>query len=119
MNAGPAGIFLWAIARRRPPGQCAGGAGRFLGVESAHAPATGLTGEYLLNGTKYYCTGAVTAHWIPVAALDDQERQVVAYVPRDAAGRGGPEGLAGYGATRDLLAARLTSRMYAYPPGMS
>ena len=43
-------------------------------------------GEYLLNGTKYYCTGAITAHWIPVAALDDQERQVLAYVPRDASG---------------------------------
>jgi SfnB family sulfur acquisition oxidoreductase len=44
------------------------------------------TGEYLLNGTKYYCTGAITAHWIPVAALDGQERQVLAYVPREAAG---------------------------------
>jgi SfnB family sulfur acquisition oxidoreductase len=43
-------------------------------------------GEYLLNGTKYYCTGAITAHWIPVAALDDQERQVLAYVPREASG---------------------------------
>lgn len=43
-------------------------------------------GDYLLNGTKYYCTGAITAHWIPVAALDDQERQVLAYVPRDADG---------------------------------
>lgn len=42
--------------------------------------------EYLLNGTKYYCTGAITAHWIPVAALDDQERQVLAYVPREAPG---------------------------------
>ena len=43
-------------------------------------------GEYLLSGTKYYCTGAITAHWIPVAALDDQERQVLAYVPREASG---------------------------------
>lgn len=43
-------------------------------------------GHYLLNGTKYYCTGAITAHWIPVAALDEQERQLIAYVPRDAAG---------------------------------
>lgn len=43
-------------------------------------------GQYVLNGTKYYCTGAITAHWIPVAALDDQQRLVLAYVPRNAAG---------------------------------
>lgn len=43
-------------------------------------------GEYRLNGTKYYCTGASAAHWIPVAALDDDERLVLAYVRRDAAG---------------------------------
>jgi SfnB family sulfur acquisition oxidoreductase len=43
-------------------------------------------GELRLNGTKYYCTGAITAHWIPVAALDDHERLVLAYVPRNAPG---------------------------------
>ena len=43
-------------------------------------------GELRLNGTKYYCTGAITAHWIPVAALDDDERLVLAYVPRNAPG---------------------------------
>jgi len=46
----------------------------------------GERGGYRLNGTKYYCTGAITSHWIPVAALDDLERQVLAYVPRHAAG---------------------------------
>ena len=44
------------------------------------------SGELRLNGTKYYCTGAITAHWIPVAALDDHERLVLAYVPRNAPG---------------------------------
>lgn len=44
------------------------------------------TGQYRLTGTKYYCTGAILAHWIPVAALDEEERQVLAYVPRDADG---------------------------------
>jgi SfnB family sulfur acquisition oxidoreductase len=43
-------------------------------------------GTFRLNGTKHYCTGALTAHWIPVAALDDDERLVLAYVPRDAPG---------------------------------
>jgi SfnB family sulfur acquisition oxidoreductase len=43
-------------------------------------------GDYLLNGTKYYCTAAIVSHWIPVAALDDEERLVLAYVPRNAPG---------------------------------
>ena len=43
-------------------------------------------GLYRLDGTKHYCTGAILAHWIPVAALDDEERLVLAYVRRDAPG---------------------------------
>lgn len=43
-------------------------------------------GDYKLNGTKYYCTGALLAHWIPVAALDENDRLVLAYVRRNAAG---------------------------------
>ncbi len=43
-------------------------------------------GGYRLNGTKHYCTGAITAHWVPVAALDDEQRLVLAYVPRHAPG---------------------------------
>lgn len=43
-------------------------------------------GGLRLNGTKYYATGALTAHWIPVAALDAEERLVLAYVRRDAPG---------------------------------
>lgn len=39
-----------------------------------------------LNGRKYYCTGALTAQWIPVMTADEQDRLRVAYVPRDAAG---------------------------------
>jgi SfnB family sulfur acquisition oxidoreductase len=42
--------------------------------------------EYHLNGTKYYCTGAIVAHWIPVAALDDSNRLVLAYVRQNAPG---------------------------------
>ena len=41
---------------------------------------------YRLNGTKYYCTGAIVAHWIPVSAIDDEGRSVLAYVRRDAPG---------------------------------
>jgi SfnB family sulfur acquisition oxidoreductase len=50
---------------------------------------TRLTREedaFRLNGTKYYCTGALTAQWIPVAAIDADERQVLAFVRREAEG---------------------------------
>jgi SfnB family sulfur acquisition oxidoreductase len=60
------------------------------GSGSALNLSTRLTVEpgdsYRLNGTKYYCTGAILAHWIPVSAIDDLGRSVLAYVPRDAPG---------------------------------
>jgi len=43
-------------------------------------------GTYRLNGTKHYCTGAIAADWIPVAALDEKERLILAYVRRQAPG---------------------------------
>ncbi len=42
--------------------------------------------DYVLEGTKHYTTGALFAHWLPVAAIDDEQRLVLAYVPRSAAG---------------------------------
>ncbi len=39
-----------------------------------------------LQGRKYYCTGAITARWIGVSALDDAGRLVLAFVERDAPG---------------------------------
>jgi len=41
---------------------------------------------YRLNGTKYYCTGALTADYIPVFALDEEEHLVIAYVDRHSPG---------------------------------
>jgi SfnB family sulfur acquisition oxidoreductase len=38
---------------------------------------------FLLDGRKYYCTGAVTSRWIAVTALNDDGRLVVAFVGRD------------------------------------
>jgi SfnB family sulfur acquisition oxidoreductase len=43
-------------------------------------------GVSTLDGEKFYATGALMAHWIPVLARDDGDNLVVAYVPRDAAG---------------------------------
>ena len=42
--------------------------------------------DYVLDGTKHYTTGALFAHWLPVAAIDDEQRLVLAYVPRTAPG---------------------------------
>jgi SfnB family sulfur acquisition oxidoreductase len=44
---------------------------------------------YVLTGTKYYSTGALFAHWVPVLAqleVDGEDRLHVAYVPHDAPG---------------------------------
>ena len=39
-----------------------------------------------LTGRKYYCTGAITARWIGVSALDGDGRLVLAFVERDSDG---------------------------------
>jgi SfnB family sulfur acquisition oxidoreductase len=43
-------------------------------------------GGLRLTGRKYYCTGAFTARWIGVSALDHDGRLVLAFVERDAPG---------------------------------
>jgi SfnB family sulfur acquisition oxidoreductase len=43
-------------------------------------------GGLRLDGRKYYCTGAISARWIGVTALDDAGRVVLAFVARDAPG---------------------------------
>jgi SfnB family sulfur acquisition oxidoreductase len=45
-----------------------------------------LPGGLRLDGRKYYCTGAISARWIGVSALDDAGRLVLAFVERDAPG---------------------------------
>lgn len=43
-------------------------------------------GKLLLQGEKHYTTGAQFADWLPVAAIDDLGRLVLAYAPRTADG---------------------------------
>jgi SfnB family sulfur acquisition oxidoreductase len=54
---------------------------RLRSVSEGHGPE-GLR----LSGRKYYCTGAISARWIGVSALDDDGRLVLAFVERDAPG---------------------------------
>jgi SfnB family sulfur acquisition oxidoreductase len=41
---------------------------------------------YILNGRKFYSSGALLADWIPVVARNDDDKTVVAFVERDAEG---------------------------------
>ena len=95
-------LFLDALREDGTHGQQAFFFGEVLkGARLGNAQAEKITGSALdlatrllpdedgtlrLNGIKYYCTGALLAHWIPVAAFDEQERFVLAFVPRTAEG---------------------------------
>ena len=41
---------------------------------------------YLLSGEKFYCTGALYAHWVPVRTVDPEGNRVVAIVNRQSEG---------------------------------
>jgi alkylation response protein AidB-like acyl-CoA dehydrogenase len=41
---------------------------------------------YLLTGEKFYCTGALYAHWVPVRTVDPEGNRVVAIVNRQSEG---------------------------------
>jgi SfnB family sulfur acquisition oxidoreductase len=60
------------------------------GTKHAQDLQTRLTrnrhGRLHLTGRKYYCTGALTAAWIAITALDDDDQPVAAFVRRDAEG---------------------------------
>ncbi len=43
-------------------------------------------GTYLINGRKYYTTGALYARWIPVSVRDDEDRVCMVLVERHAPG---------------------------------
>ncbi|MFY0478831.1 SfnB family sulfur acquisition oxidoreductase [Achromobacter marplatensis] len=43
-------------------------------------------GGWRINGSKFYCTGALYAQWIPTAAVDDDGMQRLAIVRRDSPG---------------------------------
>ncbi|ALI01700.1 SfnB family sulfur acquisition oxidoreductase [Pseudomonas sp. FW306-02-F02-AA] len=41
---------------------------------------------YVINGQKFYSTGALFAHWVAVKALNDDDKQVIAFVRRGTPG---------------------------------
>ena len=41
---------------------------------------------YVVNGEKFYCTGSLFAHRIPTLVVDEDQKQYLAFVPRDSQG---------------------------------
>lgn len=48
--------------------------------------SAGVDGEWRINGSKFYCTGALYAQWIPTATVDGDGIQRLAIVRRDSPG---------------------------------
>ena len=70
-------------------GQRLGNAGPERGTRTILQQSTTVTeagGTLRLNGTRFYSTGALFAHWIPCRALDEQGRAVTVWVARHAPG---------------------------------
>ncbi|OTG85381.1 SfnB family sulfur acquisition oxidoreductase [Acinetobacter sp. ANC 4558] len=41
---------------------------------------------YIVNGEKFYCTGSIFAHRIPTLVKDENEREFLAFIPRESVG---------------------------------
>lgn len=66
-----------------------GNGGPERGTKNTLEIKTRLTADgdhFLLNGRKFYSTGALFAHWVAIKAINDEGRQVLAFVPRGTPG---------------------------------
>ncbi|MBV4554697.1 SfnB family sulfur acquisition oxidoreductase [Pseudomonas sp. SWRI102] len=66
-----------------------GNAGPERGTRNTLELKARITGDgdgFVINGQKFYSTGALFAHWVAVKALDDEGRQVLAFVRRGTPG---------------------------------
>ncbi|WP_433704800.1 SfnB family sulfur acquisition oxidoreductase [Paraburkholderia sacchari] len=52
---------------------------------------------FVLNGRKFYSTGTMFAHWIPVLALDEHDQAVLAFVKQGAPGLSVVDDWSGFG----------------------
>jgi SfnB family sulfur acquisition oxidoreductase len=66
-----------------------GNGGPERGTKNTLDVRTRLTAEgdqFLLDGRKFYSTGALFAHWVAVKAINDDGKQVLVFVPRGTPG---------------------------------
>ena len=52
---------------------------------------------YVVNGEKFYCTGSLFAHRIPTLVKDDQDREFLAFIPRNSKGLAVHDNWTGFG----------------------
>jgi SfnB family sulfur acquisition oxidoreductase len=53
--------------------------------------------DYVVDGTKFYSTGALFAHFVPVLGLDDERKGWLAYIPKDTPGLNVIDDWSGFG----------------------
>lgn len=53
--------------------------------------------EYVVDGTKFYSTGALFAHFVPVLGLDDERKGWLAYIPKGTPGLNVIDDWSGFG----------------------
>ncbi|CAI8736334.1 SfnB family sulfur acquisition oxidoreductase [Pseudomonas sp. IT-196MI5] len=63
-----------------------GNAGPERGTKNTLELKARITADGVLNGQKFYSTGALFAHWVAVKALNDDGKQVLAFVRRGTPG---------------------------------
>ena len=63
-----------------------GNAGPERGTRNTLELKARLTADGVLNGQKFYSTGALFAHWVAVKALNDDGKQVLAFIRRGTPG---------------------------------
>ncbi|RAI66228.1 SfnB family sulfur acquisition oxidoreductase [Pseudomonas fluorescens] len=63
-----------------------GNAGPERGTRNTLELKARLTADGVLNGQKFYSTGALFAHWVAVKALNDDGQQVLAFIRRGTPG---------------------------------
>ena len=68
-----------------------------LDVRTRITKLSGDDTDYLLNGTRFYSTGALFADWIPTKALDESGRSVFVFVARQSAGLSVVDDWSGFG----------------------
>ena len=54
-------------------------------------------GDYVVDGTKFYSTGALFAHFVPVLGLDDERKGWLAYIPKGTLGLNVIDDWSGFG----------------------
>ncbi|WP_223462710.1 MULTISPECIES: SfnB family sulfur acquisition oxidoreductase [unclassified Pseudomonas] len=63
-----------------------GNAGPERGTRNTLELKARITADGILNGQKFYSTGALFAHWVAVKALNDDGKQVLAFIRRGTPG---------------------------------